>query len=140
MALSQRKKRILLMQAIFQLPFHKEEESFDFEAIEEWLKDQSELVYEEFLSFADHQEEIDGVIDETLVGWDIHRLAKVDLALLRVAVYEFLFCEEIPAKVSINEAVELAKRFSTDDSSRFINGILGSVIKKYGDKIKKGCQ
>lgn len=129
------------MQAIFQLPFHSQEEGADLDPIYHWLEDQPAPVSEDFASFLDHREEIDQVIDSTLVGWDIHRLAKVDLAIIRLASYEIFYCPEIPTKVSINEAVELAKKFSTDDSSRFINGILGSVIKKYEDRIEnKGCQ
>lgn len=129
------------MQAIFQLPFHIQEEGADLDSIQSWLEDQPTPLIEEFASFLDQREEIDQVIDSTLVGWDIHRLAKVDLTIIRLAVYEMFYCPQVPTKVSINEAVELAKKFSTDDSSRFINGILGSVIKKYEDRIEnKGCQ
>ena len=129
------------MQAIFQLPFHIQEEGADLDSIQSWLEDQPTPLIEEFASFLDHREEIDQVIDSTLVGWDIHRLAKVDLAIIRLAVYEMFYCPQVPTKVSINEAVDLAKKFSTDDSSRLIKGILGSVIKKYEDRIEnKGCQ
>ena len=58
------------------------------------------------------------------------RMGKVDLAILRLAVYEMFFDEDVPVSVAINEAVELGKRFGTDDSSSFINGILGKLAKK----------
>lgn len=70
---------------------------------------------------------IDDYIRDHLHNWSIERLAKVDLSILRVAVYEFLFVEDLPMAVSINEAVEIAKIYSSLDSSKFINGILGSI-------------
>ena len=61
------------------------------------------------------------------VGWSLERIAKVDLSILRLALYEMLFCDSIPQGVSINEAIELAHTFSTPEAASFINGILGSV-------------
>lgn len=70
-------------------------------------------------------------IDEYIVkyskDWSIERMSKIDLAILRVAIYEILYKDDIPSSVSINEAVELAKKYSHEDASSFINGILGSV-------------
>lgn len=70
-------------------------------------------------------------IDEYIVkyskDWTIERMSKIDLAILRVAIYEVLYKEDIPSGVSINEAVELAKKYSHEDAGSFINGILGSV-------------
>jgi N utilization substance protein B len=70
---------------------------------------------------------IDELIEKNAKNWAISRIAKVDLAILRLATYEMLFREDIPPIVSMNEAIELAKELSTDESSRFINGILDSV-------------
>ena len=75
-------------------------------------------------------EEIDRMLNETSEGWKTSRMGKVDLAILRLAVYEMFFDEDVPVSVAINEAVELGKRFGTDDSSSFINGILGKLAKK----------
>ena len=61
-------------------------------------------------------------------------MGKVEVSLLRLATYEILYDEEIPEKVAINEAVELAKRYGTDDSSSFVNGILGELVKKQGQE------
>ena len=71
-----------------------------------------------------HLEEIDGAVNEVSEGWKTSRMGKVDLTLIRLAVYEIRYEEEIPYKVSINEAVELAKKYGTDDSPSFVNGIL----------------
>ena len=63
-------------------------------------------------------------------GWKISRISKVSLAILRVAVYEMLFMEDIPVSVSINEAVELSKKYSSEDDTAFINGVLGAISKE----------
>lgn len=73
--------------------------------------------------------EIDKEISEKAVGWTIDRMGKVDIAIIRLAVYEILFDEEIPVGVSINEAVELAKKYGRDESGSFINGVLAKFAK-----------
>ena len=72
-----------------------------------------------------YQEQIDEAISQWAVDWSLERLANVDRNILRIAFYELLFCPEIPEGVAISEAVEIAKDFGDDDSSRFVNGILG---------------
>lgn len=74
-------------------------------------------------------EQIDGIIKQNLKGWEISRLSKVTLALLRLAVFEIYFMDDIPEKVSVNEAVELCKKFATKDDAVYLNGVLASVIK-----------
>ena len=66
---------------------------------------------------------------KNLVRWKIDRISKVDLSILRLAIFEILHMNEIPASVSINEAVELAKKYSSKESASFINGLLGKVLK-----------
>ncbi len=75
------------------------------------------------------QEELDGVIGQYAQGWALNRLAKVDLTILRMAVYELKYMPEVPVGAAINEAVELAKAYGEDKSAGFINGILGSVAR-----------
>lgn len=70
---------------------------------------------------------IDNLIIKYSKDWTIDRMSKIDLAILRVAIYELLYKEDIPASVSINEAIEMAKKYSYIDAGAFINGILGSV-------------
>ena len=78
----------------------------------------------------DRQEELDAVIGKYAQGWALNRLGKVDLTILRMAVYELMCMPEIPVGATINEAVELAKRYAEDRSSGFINGILGSAARE----------
>ena len=77
----------------------------------------------------DRQEELDEIIGRYSQGWALNRLAKVDLTILRMAVYELKYMPEVPVGATINEAVELSKQFCEDKSSGFINGILGSVAR-----------
>lgn len=82
----------------------------------------------------DKETELDEMIKAHLKGWTMERLNKVDVAILRLAIYEILYREDIPYKVSVNEAVELAKIFSEDASPAFINGVLAEVINDGGNK------
>lgn len=75
-------------------------------------------------------EEIDAIIGEYARGWTTERMSKVDLAILRLAVYEMKFSDEAPDSVAINEAVELAKKYSSDEAPSFINGILGKISQR----------
>ncbi|MBQ6019192.1 MAG: transcription antitermination factor NusB [Clostridia bacterium] len=76
-----------------------------------------------------HKDEADAVIERFARGWKVARLAKVSLAVLRLAVCEILYVENVPVSVSVNEAVELAKKYATEKDASYINGILGSFIR-----------
>lgn len=75
----------------------------------------------------DHRDEIDELISTYAQGWSLERMPNVDRAVLRLASWELLHNEQVPAAVAIDEAVELAKEYSTDDSARFVNGVLGKI-------------
>lgn len=83
-------------------------------------------------AFKDHYEEVDATIQKYSKGWDINRLVKMDKDILRIAIIELLYINEAPMKVVVDEALELAKKYSTDDSSAFVNGILAKVIMENG--------
>lgn len=74
-------------------------------------------------------ESIDKLIEENSHGWSVKRLPKVSLAVLRLAIGEMLYCDDVPTGVSVNEAVELVKKYGTSDDASFVNGILGTVAK-----------
>ncbi|HSH25500.1 MAG TPA: transcription antitermination factor NusB [Massilibacterium sp.] len=74
------------------------------------------------------QEDIDQLLQQHLKNWSLDRLVNIDRSILRMALYELLYMKEIPVNVTLNEAIELAKAYGTDESSRFINGVLSSVI------------
>jgi N utilization substance protein B len=82
----------------------------------------------------DHQADIDGLIQKVSKNWRLERMARVDRNLLRMAVYELKYVDDVPAKVAINEAIEIAKRFGTGESSAFVNGILDRCREEVGKK------
>jgi transcription antitermination protein NusB len=75
----------------------------------------------------EHRQEADDLIKKYAINWDLHRIAAVDRNILRLAIFEMLHRDDIPPVVSINEAVDIAKKFSTQDSGKFVNGILDKV-------------
>ncbi len=81
------------------------------------------------LGIKENEKEIDQMILSKLKNWTIERIFKIDLAILRLAVYEIIYFPEMPIKVAVNEAVELAKKYGNDSSSNFVNGVLREIIK-----------
>ncbi|WPC40912.1 transcription antitermination factor NusB [Clostridium sp. JS66] len=154
--MNRRKSRELVMKLLFQMTINKE----DFKDVIVNLKenielDKSELqitgiegkneidpenidlkdidmeyVIRVLKGVQENKEAIDSEIEKYLINWKLNRLSKLDVAILRVCTYEFLYEDNIPKNVSINEAIELAKRYSGDKSAAFINGVLGSMIKE----------
>ena len=76
-------------------------------------------------------ENIDKIITQSAPEWPLDKISKIDLVILRIAVFEIVFSKSVPAKVAIDEAVELAKEFGNDTSSKFINGVLGTVVENF---------
>ncbi|MGY4707249.1 transcription antitermination factor NusB [Candidatus Bipolaricaulota sp. J31] len=104
---------------------------------EEDLDDQADFIRERLAGILAHREEIDGIIDRRAEGWGIDRLATVDRNILRLGIYELLYTD-IPPEVAIDEAVELAKAYGTENAPRFINGILDRVWKEEDPGGRKG--
>ncbi len=92
--------------------------------------DVKSYVFEIANAYKEHNIEIDNLIKKFAHGWDIDRLVKIDKDILRISIAEIMYIEGTPVKVVIDEALELAKKYSTDDSSSFINGILGKVVEE----------
>jgi transcription antitermination protein NusB len=94
------------------------------------LKDRKLCEFTEALTAGvkEHQTALDAMISKVAENWRLDRMAAIDRNILRLGAYEMLHCPEVPAKVAINEALELAKRYSTAQSSRFVNGILDRVL------------
>ena len=122
--------RELALQALYQLDLRGED--FLSEA-REFLRDQEpdktarEFAMTLIQGTAENAGQIDGVIRDVAQNWDIERMAVIDRNVLRMATYELLHCTDIPPKVAINEAIELGKRYSTQNSGGFINGVLDRI-------------
>ena len=131
--MSRRTARKHIFNVIFQSEFNQEielKESLAMyrEEFEDYEQGDENFIETELKGILEHKSEIDDAINNYAEGWSVERIAKVDIAILRLAVYEILFAEDIPNRVAVNEAVELAKEFSSDKSPSFINGILGKVV------------
>lgn len=134
-SLSRRKVREVLLQLIFQMDFHREhfeESAFSF-LEEQPLSDGDRSFAESYLrTLLENRERIDEKIIKNLKGWTLNRLSKIDLTILRLGTYEILLENDIPKQVSINEALEMAKKYSEDKSRKFINGVLDAIAKEQG--------
>ena len=135
--MGRREIREQIFKLLFRIEFNEEQEmsqqkEFFFETDgEEGLqfktRDVTEIT-EKFDRIVEEIPKIDEMINEKASGWNTKRMGKVDLTILRLAVYEIIFDEKIPAGVAINEAVELAKAYGQDESSSFINGVLAKFV------------
>ena len=87
-----------------------------------------------------HRESVDEAIQKNAINFEFHRLSAVDRNVLRVAAYEILHCPDVPPAVAINEAIEIAKKFSTGDSGKFVNGVLDNIRKQYRAHVKPAAK
>ena len=139
--MTQHDKRCELFKGVFLLGFFDKEEGLesfnrlegkhitDEDSVEVLPEKVREEIYDRLQDLTEHLSEIDAIIDEFATDWRRDRMAKVDLAIIRLAVYEIKFDENIPDKVAANEAVEIAKEYGGDSSPSFVNGVLGRIIR-----------
>lgn len=128
------KSREYLLQLAYQMEITSETalETFNsFIENEDISKDDLDLAYIKsgLLGIEENKEKLDSLIESQLVKWKLNRISKVNLSILRISTYEILFAEDVPGKVSINEAIELCKKYSDNKSVSFINGVLDKVYK-----------
>ena len=125
--MTRRELRENVFRIIFQADFHSEDElnrQLDLTLEEEsWDEEQKEQIREKCRNIFSHREQLDEEINHVVEGWKTTRMSKVDLSLIRLALYELKY-EKLPKGVVINEAVELAKQYGTEQSSGFVNGVL----------------
>lgn len=127
--MSRRELREQIFKLLFRIEFNSpeempEQEQLFFEDTCEADAEDEEYISSKYRKIAEKLPVIDGMLNEKAENWNTARMGKVDLTILRLAVYEITFDEEVPTGVAINEAVELAKKFGQDASSGFVNGIL----------------
>lgn len=140
------RKRTQARECALQILYQRELNPAPLEEVIHSFWEQQPVSSEEIRSFAEslvrgtceHLREIDEVIQRTSENWDLGRMAAVDRNILRFSVYELLYAKDIPPKVAINEAVDIAKKFSQADSGKFINGVLDKIhhtqLSESGDK------
>ncbi|MEK7085984.1 MAG: transcription antitermination factor NusB [Patescibacteria group bacterium] len=96
---------------------------------------EKEFAYKTLKGVLDHKKEIVKIIEKYAPEWPIEKIAPVDRAILKIGVYEIVFSKDIPPVVAINEAVEIAKHFGDNNSQKFVNGVLSSVMKNYNERL-----
>lgn len=131
--MTRREIREQVFKMLFRVEFYNQEEMSEQIALCEddacsWKEKDKTYIFEKVEKISEKIEEIDAKINEVSEGWKTGRMGKVDLTLIRLAVYEMLYEEDAPAKVATNEAVELAKQYGTDNSPSFVNGVLAKLV------------
>ena len=132
--MGRREQREQIFKLVFQLEFNDTAEMPEQMRLyleQEEIQSEKDCSYisEKFEKIREKVSEIDCLINEQATGWKTERMGKVDLAIIRLAVYEIKYDDSVPTSVAINEAVELAKKFGQDESSSFINGVLAKFSK-----------
>lgn len=135
--MSRSKLREKVFKLVFRVAFNNQEELgqqaeyfFEDEEQEGMTEKEQQQIQEKFELVVAKLEEIDAQINQKSTGWNVSRLGKVELAILRLAVYEIMYDEAVPGSVAINEAVELAKKYAAEESPAFINGVLAKFVPK----------
>lgn len=122
-----------IFRILFRIEFQPKEEMEEqlalyLEELESAKDTEKEYIRTKYAAIAEKVEMIDEKINASVTGWKTSRMGKVDLTILRLAVYEIEWDEEVPQGVAINEAVEMAKRYGGEESPSFINGVLGKIV------------
>ncbi|OXM88168.1 transcription antitermination factor NusB [Paenibacillus rigui] len=143
--------RELALQSLYQMEMNEvsmgeaiahvvEEAQNDDEA--QLTKSQDKIAPQEIIELVqgtvEHKQQIDGLLTDYLKGYKMDRLSRVDREILRLATFEMVFSDDVPPKVVVNEAIELAKHFGTDESGKFVNGVLGKMIRELETIKSKG--
>ena len=132
--MSRRELREQIFKLIFRAEFYDkeelpEQEKLFFEDYELNMKPEDETyISEKSNKILEKLDEIDGMINQEAKGWTTERMGKIELTILRLAIYEIKFDEDVPARVAINEAVEIAKKFGQEESAGFVNGVLAKFV------------
>lgn len=130
--MGRRASRETAMKLLYQLEIQKDDKSeqIDMALEDENLTDNDKKYIRSVIDGVNENTTlIDSIIEKNSMGWKISRFSKIDLSILRISIYEILYRDDIPFSVSVNEAVELAKRYSNEDSGAFVNGLLAKVTK-----------
>ena len=134
--MERRKARETALELLFETEFKKEESAEEIFKKAEEVRDMEYDKYVEavFFGVLENSESIDAKISARAIGWKMERMTKTSLSVLRLSVYEMMFMKDIPFTVSINEAVELTKKFDDEKAPSFVNGILNGVAEDLGLK------
>jgi len=136
--LTRREAREKVVELLFETEFRTDEDVREVFAISVENREipENDYVTRAYFGVQENKEQIDAIIGECSIGWKTHRLTRLSRSVLRLAVYEMMFVEDVPSSVAINEAVELTKRFDDPKAKAFINGVLNAVKNKLEEENK----
>ena len=122
-----------IFRMLFRVEFNNEEEMKEqevlyFDLLDPVLEKDQEYILNKYKAIVEKLDEIDHVLNDLSTGWKTSRMNRVDLTILRLAIFEVNWDEDVPTAVAINEAVELAKKYSSDSGPAFVNGVLAKVV------------
>ena len=122
-----------IFRMLFRIEFNNEaemseQETLYFDLLDDFSEKEQEYILNKYKAIKEKVEEIDNLLNELSEGWKTTRMNRVDLTILRLATYEIKWDVDVPTGVAINEAVELAKRYSSDQGPAFVNGVLAKVV------------
>lgn len=134
--MNRRVAREKAFELIYEMDFHKDEDYLEIYANARSAREleDNDFMRETFVGVYNNRERIDEIIAQCAVGWKVDRISAVTLAIMRLSVYEMVFSSDVPVNVSLNEAVELAKKFDEDSAPAFINGVLNKVAKEFSQR------
>lgn len=135
--MKRREQREHIFRMLFRREFHGAEEmprqvQFYFVGIPDLTEEDRKYIEGKYEAVSDKEKEIDEAIEKAAKGWRLQRMGRVELTIMRLACYEMRYDEDVPVSVAINEAVELAKKYGSDEAPAFVNGILAKLVT--GDK------
>lgn len=136
MGMTRRDARELAFTVLYEMTFRTDEEALTVYEREKELRpfEDDEYLHKVVFGVCENEKTIDALIEKYSNGWKVKRISRISLAILRLCVYEMLYMEDIPYNVSINEAVELCKKYNDDKAPAFVNGVLNAIADKEGIK------
>ena len=136
MSINRREAREAVFELLFETEFKRDEDIVQIYALSCENREIAEdaYIHDTYFGVCEHREEIDELINRHAKGWKTNRISRVSRSVLRLCTYELLYCKDIPASVSINEAVEISKKYDQEQARAFVNGVLNSVKNEIGER------
>ncbi len=136
MSINRREAREAVFELLFETEFKRDEDVAEIYALSCDNREIAEDAYirDAYFGVCENREQIDALINRHAKGWKTNRISRVSRSILRLCTYELMYCKDIPASVSINEAVELSKKYDQEQARAFVNGVLNSVKNEISEK------
>lgn len=136
MSINRREAREAVFELLFETEFKRDEDVAEIYALSCENREIADdaYIHDTYFGVCEHREEIDELINRHAKGWKTNRISRVSRSVLRLCTYELLYCKDIPVSVSLNEAIELSKKYDQEEARAFVNGVLNSVKNEIGER------